>query len=128
MVGESTKDVTEFGASNVKCELLGQAKKVINSSIGKTIALNDKGSRVVYLLCGHIHRHETFVHRGSYEDGSLATNPFQEKDLLRKDIMREAWDISVSKRLRSNNHLNALRGYVQVNDYLWREIVAVANF
>ena len=27
MVGESTKDVTEFGTSNVKCELLGQAKK-----------------------------------------------------------------------------------------------------
>ena len=59
---------------------------------------------------------------------SLATNPFQEKDLLRKDIMREAWDASQSKRLRSNNHLNALRGYVQVNDYLWRAIVAVANF
>ena len=83
---------------------------------------------MVYLLCGHIETDEWFVHGGTYEDGSLATNPFQEKDLLRKDIMREAWDISVSKRLRSNSHLNALRGYVQVNDYLWCEIVAVANF
>ena len=68
------------------------------------------------------------MHRGSYEDGSLATNPFQEKDLIRKDIMSEAWDASQGKRLRSNNHLNALRGYVQVNDYLWYELVAIANY
>ena len=67
------------------------------------------------------------MHKGSYENGSLATNPFQEKDLICKDIMRVAWDTNQSKRLRSNNHLNTLRGYVQVNDYLWCEIFAVAN-
>ena len=31
-------------------------------------------------------------------------------------------------RLRSNGHLNTLRGYVQVNDYLWCELAAVANY
>ena len=54
MVGERTKKVTELGASNVQCELLGQAKKTINEFIGKAIALNDGGERMVYLLCAHI--------------------------------------------------------------------------
>ncbi len=71
---------------------------------------------------------EWFVHKGSYENGSLAANPFQEKDLMHRNIATEAWDVSVTKRLRSNSHLNDLRGYVQVNDYLWCELVAVANF
>ena len=64
VVRESTKDVTELGASNVKCELLGQAKKVVDSQIGKTIALNNNGSRVVYLLCGHIQSDESRMNRG----------------------------------------------------------------
>ncbi len=68
------------------------------------------------------------MHKGSYENGSLATNPFQEKDLMHRNIIKEAWDISVTKRLRSNSHLNTLRGYVQVNDYLWCELIAVANY
>ena len=34
----------------------------------------------------------------------------------------------MTKRPRSNSHLNTLRGYVQVNDYLWCELVAVANY
>ena len=76
-VRESAKDVTELGASSVKCELLGQAKKTIDESIGKAIALNDSGSRVVYLLCGRVENDEWFVHKGSYDNGSLATNPFQ---------------------------------------------------
>ena len=46
-VRQSAENVTELGASDVKCELLGQAKRVMDDSIGKTIALNDGGSRVV---------------------------------------------------------------------------------
>ena len=53
-VRQSAENVTELGASDVKCELLGQAKEVMDDSLGKTIALNDGGSRVVYLLCGQI--------------------------------------------------------------------------
>jgi len=49
-VRESVKDVTELGASNVKCELLGQAQKVMDDTIGKTIALNDHGSTKEKLL------------------------------------------------------------------------------
>ena len=43
-IRDSANGVTEFGISDVKCEVLGQAKKVVDSSIGKTIALNDNGS------------------------------------------------------------------------------------
>ena len=71
---------------------------------------------------------EWFVHKGSYENGSLATHPFQEKDLMCRNIIKEAWDISATKRLRSNSHMNTLRGYVQVNQYLWCELAAVANY
>ena len=53
---------------------------------------------------------------------------FKKKHRMRRNIVEEAWDISVTKRLRSNSHLNTLRGYVQVNDYLWCELVAIANY
>ena len=127
-VRECTGNVMEFGASNVKCELLGQAKIQCDDRIGKTVALNNNGSRVVYLLCGHVENDEWMLHNGSYIDNELDSNPFQEKDLICKNIVADAWDVTQSKRLRSNNHMKTLRGYVQVNDYLWSEIVAVARF
>ena len=92
------------------------------------IALDDDGTRTVFLLCAHIDGDEWFVHQGSYDNGTLAAHSFQEKDLVYKDIAKEAWDTSSRKRLRSNNQLNTLRGYVKESDYLWREVVAVANF
>jgi len=127
-IQDSASGVTEFGISDVKCELLGQARAPMGGSIGKAIPLNDNGCRVVYILCGQVDDDEWFCHKGSYENGSLATNPFQEKDLMYRNIATETWDASVNKRLRSNSHLNILRGYVQINDYLWCELVAVANF
>ena len=92
-VRESAKDVTELGASNVKCELLGQAKKVMDDSIGKAIALNDDGPRVVYFLCGRAENDERFAHKGSNENWSLARNPFQEQDLMCRNTGKEAWSI-----------------------------------
>ncbi len=47
-VRECTENVMEFGVSNVKCELLGQAKHQCDDRIGKTVALNIHGSRVVH--------------------------------------------------------------------------------
>ena len=127
-VRECTENVMEFGVSNVKCELLGQAKHQCDDRIGKAVALNNNGSRVVYLLCSHVENDEWMIHNGSYINNELDSNPFQEKDLVCKNIVADAWDATQSKRLRSNSHMNALRGYVQVNDYLWSELVAVAHY
>ena len=121
-IQERAGDVMEFGVSNVTCELLGQAKNTFDDRIGKTVALNDNGSRVVYLLCGHIENDEWMVHNGSYINDELDSNPFQEKDLISKNIVADAWDTTQSRRLRSNSHMNKLRGYVQVNEYLWCEL------
>ena len=78
-VRQSAENVTELGASDVKCELLGQAKRVMDDSIGKTIALNDGGSRVVYLLCGPIENHEWFVTKALMKMDLWQRTHFKEK-------------------------------------------------
>ena len=69
--------------------------------VGKTVALNANGARIVYFLCAHVRGSEWLCHKGSLIDGALAENPFAEQDLICKDIDAEAWDTSISKRLRS---------------------------
>jgi len=127
-VHECAGDAMDLGASNVTCELLALAKNPRDDRIGKAVAPNDNGSRVVYLLCGHIEHDDWMLHNVSHVDDQLDSNPFQEKDLVIKDIVKDAWDVTQRKRLRTNSHMNVLRGYAQANDYLWCEIVAVAQF
>ena len=101
----------------------------MGENIGTIVALNDNGSRVSYLLCSGIENDEWLVHRGSYENGALATQPLQEADLIQRNIMKGAWSTSANKRVRSNSHFNTLRAcYVQLNHCLWRELIAIANY
>ncbi len=47
-IQDSAGGVMEFGISDVKCELMRQAKRVSDGSVGKMVALNDDGSRTVF--------------------------------------------------------------------------------
>ena len=46
-VRESVNHVTEFGVSDVRCELIGQAKEASDNTVEKIIALDDEGNRTV---------------------------------------------------------------------------------
>ncbi len=131
----STGDMRETGVSQVRCEVLGQARILEPScaeseepETGKIIALRTGESRVMFFLCAHVHGNEWLCHRGSFVDGALAENPFQEKDLFRKDIVAETWNANRSKRLRSDGQRNILRRLVQSSDYSWCVLVAVAQY
>ena len=122
----SKSDMRATGVSQVRCEVLGQAKHLEPPSCeseepetGKIVALRMGESRVVFLLCAHVRADEWLCHRGSFVDGALAENPFQEKDLVPKDIVAEAWNANTSKRLRSDGQLNVLRRLVRSSDYSW---------
>ncbi len=85
----STGDMRETGVSQVRCEVLGQARLLEPSraeseepETGKIIALRTGESRVVFFLCAHVHGNEWLCHRGSFVDGALAENPFQEKVIV----------------------------------------------
>ena len=50
--------VTSLGISDIACELVGQAMRVTDESLGKVIALNVNGSRTLFLLCAKIENDE----------------------------------------------------------------------
>ena len=129
----SAGKVNDPEISNVRCAVLGQAKEPQPPSAdgageGKTVALQADGARVVFILCAHVLDRVWLCHRGTFVDGTLADNPFQEHDLVRKDIVAEAWDTSLTKRLRSAGSMNILRALVQDQDYAWCELVAMARY
>ncbi len=128
----SAGKVDDPGISNVRCAMLGQAKEPQppqgGVGEGRTVALQVDGARVVFILCACVLDGEWLCHRGTFVDGALADNPFQEQDLARKDIVAEAWDTSLTKRLRSAGSMNILRALVQDKDYAWCELVAVARY
>ncbi len=129
----SAGKVNDPDISNVRCSVLGQAKEPQPPSAdgageGRTVALQADGARVVFILCAHVLDGVWLCHRGTFVDGGLADNPFQEQDLVRKDIVAEAWDTSRTKRLRSVGSMNILRALVQDKDYAWCELVAVARY
>ena len=57
----------------------------------------------------------------------MSENPFDEKDLIPKDIVADAWG-QTGKRLSTRGDLKYLRGLVQDSDYRWNHLVAVAAF
>ena len=91
-VREGAEFVTNLGTSNITCELVGQAKWACDENFGKTVTLNENVSRVLFLLCARIENDEWLVHKGSYENDVLATDPFQEKDFAVKNLVKDAWD------------------------------------
>ena len=129
----SVSKVNDPDVSNVRCAVLGQAKGPQSPAAGgagegRTVALQADGARVVFILCSEVLDDLWLCHRGTFEDGALADNPFQEKDLVRKDIVADAWNTSLTKRLRSVGSMNVLRALVQEKDYAWCELVAVARY
>ena len=89
------------GLSDLRCEVLGRPKPLSAAgSIGKLVALASDGNRVSYFLCAPVHEDVWLVHRGSYKaTGELdLDDPFQETDLVAKDIGQDAWDMKKQRR------------------------------
>ncbi len=94
------------------------------------MALDVAGERVVYFLCAPIADDDWLVHRGSYrETGELDDmEPFHEKDLIVKNIVRDAWGQKPNQRLRTSSEMNTMRGLVQAADCTWRRCLAIAAY
>ena len=127
----STKKVCEKepGLTYVECRVLGRAKAPTDTDVGKLVALSSDGARVSYFKCARISGDTWLVHSGTYkETGELdQDNPFDEKDLVVKDIVADAWG-KADKRLRASGDLKYLRGIVKGSDHRWNHLVATAAF
>jgi hypothetical protein len=114
---EGRRKVRDPDARDVQCVPLGQVNQPLpaaeGAGPGRTVALQVHGRRVIFLLCAHVQDSLWLCHRGSFAGDGLAEDPFQESDLVQKDIVVEAWDTSLTKRLRSTGSMNVLRGLVQ---------------
>ena len=129
---ESAVKARDHGVSAVRCLALGQPKEPAapadGTGAGKTVALQVGGSRVVFLMCAQVQDGQWLCHRGSFIGDALADNPFQEADLVLKDVISDAWDTSLTKRLRSTGSMNVLRALVKASNYAWCQLVAVARY
>ena len=132
-IAEGTaRKVRDGNVSEARCLVLGQAKEppqlADGATVGKTVALQVHGSRVVFLMCAHVQDGRWLCHRGSFLEDALADNPFNEADLVLKDVIADAWDASLTKRLRSTGSMNVLRALVKASARTWCELVATARY
>ena len=129
---ESAGKVHDHSVSDVRCLALGQAKEPPapdgGTGVGRTVALQVDGLRVVFLMCAQVRDGQWLCHRGSFLGDTLAEDPLQEADLVLKDVVADAWDASLTKRLRSTGSMNFLRALVKASDRAWCELVAVAQY
>ena len=130
-IRDSTKRISEKepGLTYVECCVLGRAKVPTESDVGKLVALSSNGARVSYFKCARISEEAWLAHAGTYKESGLldAENPFDEKDLIAKDIVADAFE-NTGKRVTTNRDLKYLRGLVQDSDYRWNHLVATAAF
>ena len=105
-LGEATTEAASKvhvpGFTDVRAEVLGRAKfvepaTVDGPAVGKVVALNVEGCRKSFFLCARVKDDEWLCHGGSFVDGALAENPFDERDLVTKNIVADAWDSSRTK-------------------------------
>ena len=75
----------------------------------------------MYFLCACVEGDVWLVHRGSYKGtGDLDENePFDEKDLVVKNVSTEAWNMKDRRRLRTSSAVNTMRVLMQSKDRRW---------
>ena len=120
---------SEPGLADVECRVLGHPVPS-DAALGRLEAFCVGGDRVMYFLCAPVSNGDWLVHPGTYKDsGELdEANPFDEKDLILKNLVADAWDQKTRTRLRTSPAVNVLRGLVEASDYKWRLLLGVAAF
>ena len=118
------------------CLLLGQPKQSklppadAGNVPGKVVALQIGSSRFEFFLCAHVRDDVYWCHRGSFLDDTFdAENPFDEKDLLLKDIFKASQELSQSKkRIRVHHHPGELRETALNSPDAWNRLVATSKW
>ena len=126
----------ECGVAAVECEVLGQPKASplpppdATLVPGATVGLLLGGAKIEYLLCAPVRNDAWLCHRGSFVDDKFdPDNPFDEKDLVLKDLTRgaqEADDPPPRKKVRAHLHAGQLCAAVLKWPAAWDQLVAVA--
>lgn len=121
----------ESAITDVRCEVLGRPTPALGGDLlGGLVAPTLDGDRAMHFRCARVADNEWLVHKGTYKDtGELdEEDPFNEKDLVVKNIVAEAWAMKERRRLRTSEAVNTMRSLVQANDFAWCRLLAIAAF
>lgn len=126
----------QCAVADLECEVLGQPKEAplpppeATLVRGARVVLQSGGAKLEYLLCAHVREDVWFCHRGSFVDDRFdPENPFDETDLVLKDIQHdaeEAEDPQPRKRVRVHLHVGQLRAAALKWPAAWDRLVAIA--
>ena len=132
------KACEEFGFSDLECRILGKPHEQplprpnAKYAPGSTVMLQtDNGGRLDFLLCAHVHGDVWLCHLGTFKDNAFdRDNPFDAKDLVLKDVLRDAWEPDGPSSKRGKVHLNTaeLRKAARTHRTPWEQVVATATF
>ena len=134
---ESARKVYEQQVIYTQCCFLGQPRKSplprpsTSHAPGATVMLQtDGGARLAYLLCAHVREDCWYCHRGSFAGNTLDDdNPFDEKDLVMKDILRDAWEDGPPPKRQMRPQLSGgqLRNAARQRQAAWEQLLAAAT-
>jgi hypothetical protein len=136
IIDEAARKFRKETRMQVDCLLLGQPKHSklppadAGNVPGKVVALQIGSSRFEFLLCAHVRGDVWWCHRGSFLNDTFdAENPFDEKDLLLKDIFKASQELSQSrKRIRVHHRPGELREAALNSPDAWNRLVATSKW
>ena len=86
----------ESGLRDVNCRVVGVPRPVAihldgRIELGSILKLAMGIAPVEYALCAQVHDQSWLCHRGSFQGSTLSTTPFDEADLVLKDLGVDIW-------------------------------------
>ncbi len=129
--------------SNIDCRALGVPKVAPvgngDDEVGGIVHLKEPdATRQDYLLCAHVRDSTWICHKGSHDPdrgGHLhEENPFNDLDLIQKDISADKFDFTVvpSRRIRVRDHIKItgrdLQAAARSQSDSWNLVVALATW
>ena len=119
----------DSSVTSLRCKLVGTPRHVAAPVTDRSTGASFELHGVEVVLCASVIDEEWLVHMGSFdEDGELcATNPFQAKDLLLKDL-GAGDEAQPRKRIRRHLHTGQLRVLLKSHPKMFDSVVAVARY
>ena len=126
----------QSGLRDVTCRVVG-VPRPINVHLDGRIELSSILklamwiAPVEYALCAQVHNHSWLCHRGSFQGGALSTTPFDEADLVLKDLGVDLWVEGMErprKRVRTHLRLGVLAEEIRKHAEAFHHLVARAHW
>ena len=126
----------QSGLRDVSCRLVGVPRPVslhLDSRIefGSILKMAMGIAPVEYALCAQVRGQSWLCQRGSFQGSALSTTPFDEADLVLKDLGIDLWVDGMDrprKRVRTHLHLGVLAEEIRKHTEAFDHLVARAHW